>query len=126
MPMMDPTDLPWGGLGKIYFPHIAQEMKTLESEEWWLGNNTFDLEPGALAISPRLFPIGPLMENDTNINSLWEEDTPCQDWLDQQPPQSVVYVSFGSLAIVEPSQFKELALGLDLFNMPFSLGCTSQ
>jgi len=119
MPMMDPADLPWGGLRKVFFPQIVKEMKILELGEWWLCNTTCDLEPGALAISPRFLPIGPLMESDTNKNSFWEEDITCLDWLDQQPPQSVVYVSFGSLAIVEPNQFKELALGLDLLNMPF-------
>ncbi|TKY65106.1 UDP-glycosyltransferase 83A1 [Spatholobus suberectus] len=119
MPMMDTADLPWGGLGKILFANIVQEMKTLKLGEWWLCNSVCDLEPEALAISPRFLPIGPLMESDTNKNSFWEEDTTCLAWLDQQPPQSVVYVSFGSLAKVEPNQFKELALGLDLLNRPF-------
>ncbi|CAJ1831115.1 unnamed protein product [Sphenostylis stenocarpa] len=119
MPKMVGADFPWGGLGKIFFPYIVKEMKTLELGEWWLCNTTSDLEPGALATSPRFLPIGPLMESDTNKSSFWEEDTTCLDWLDQQPPQSVVYVSFGSLATVEPNQFKELALGLDLLNRPF-------
>ncbi|RDY07020.1 UDP-glycosyltransferase 83A1 [Mucuna pruriens] len=118
MPMMDTADLPWGGLHK-FFPHIVQEMKTLKLGEWWLCNTTCDLEPQALAISPIFLPIGPLKESDSNKSSFWEEDTTCLEWLDQHPPQSVVYVSFGSLATVEPNQFKELALGLDLLDMPF-------
>ncbi|XP_020219018.2 UDP-glycosyltransferase 83A1 [Cajanus cajan] len=119
MPMMDTADLPWAGLSKTLFSCIVQEMKTLELGEWWLCNSTCDLEPQTLAISPRFIPIGPLMESDTNKNSFWQEDTTSLEWLDQQPPKSVVYVSFGSLAIVEPNQFKELALGLDLIDKPF-------
>ncbi|MED6167057.1 hypothetical protein PIB30_115425, partial [Stylosanthes scabra] len=91
--------------------------------EWWLCNSTYDLEPGALSVSPRFLPIGPLMETDNNNNnkssSFWKEDTTCLEWLDQQQPQSVVYVSFGSLAVLESNQFKELALALDLLDKPF-------
>ncbi|QCE12639.1 UDP-glucosyltransferase [Vigna unguiculata] len=119
MPVMDSADLPWGGVAKIFFSHIVKEMKNLEFGEWWLCNTTSDLEPGAVTISPRFLPIGPLMESDTNKSSFWEEDTTCLTWLDQQQPQSVVYVSFGSLATLEPNQFKELALGLDLLKRPF-------
>ncbi|XP_061366007.1 UDP-glycosyltransferase 83A1-like [Gastrolobium bilobum] len=120
MPMMDTADLPWCNLSKTLFARIVQEMQTMKLGEWWLCNTTCDLEPGALAISPRFMPIGPLMESDNNIKtSFWEEDTTCLEWLNQQPHQSVIYVSFGSLAVVDPNQFKELALGLDLLNKPF-------
>ncbi|KAJ1421488.1 UDP-glucuronosyl/UDP-glucosyltransferase [Sesbania bispinosa] len=119
MPMMDTADLPWRSLGKIFFAHIVQEMKTLKLGEWWLCNTAYDLEPGAFSLSQRFLPIGPLMEGYNKITSFWEEDTTCLEWLDQQPPQSVIYVSFGSLAVMEPNQFKELALGLDLLNKPF-------
>ncbi|KAK7295443.1 hypothetical protein RJT34_18352 [Clitoria ternatea] len=120
MPLLDSTEVAWWAkLGKMFFTHIVEEMETLKIADWCLLNTTCDLEPGALGTSPRSLPIGPLMESDTNVSSFWEEDTTCLDWLDQQPPQSVVYVSFGSLAMLEPNQFRELALGLDLLNMPF-------
>ncbi|BAT83301.1 hypothetical protein VIGAN_04043000 [Vigna angularis var. angularis] len=119
MPVMDAEDLPWGGFAKKFFPHIVKEMKNLEFGEWWLCNSTSDLEPGAVSVSPKFLPIGPLMESDSNKSSFWEEDTTCLTWLDQQPPESVVYVSFGSIAILEPNQFKEVALGLDLLKRPF-------
>ncbi|CAJ1831252.1 unnamed protein product [Sphenostylis stenocarpa] len=118
-PMMDTANLPWCSLSKNFFLHMVEDTESLKLGEWWLCNTTSDLEPGALAMWPRFLPIGPLMESDTNKCSFWREDTSCLDWLDQHPPQSVVYVSFGSIAIVEPKQFKELALGLDLLNKPF-------
>ncbi|MED6216542.1 hypothetical protein PIB30_008527 [Stylosanthes scabra] len=124
MPMMNPKHFLWCNLGKDFFNYIVQEMKTMESlAEWWLCNSSYDLEPGALSVSPRFLPIGPLIETDDDDNnkssSFWKEDTTCLEWLDQQQPQSVVYVSFGSLAVLESNQFKELALALDLLDKPF-------
>ncbi|XP_027353196.1 UDP-glycosyltransferase 83A1-like [Abrus precatorius] len=119
MPMIDTENFPWRGFSKFFFDHLVQEMQTLELGEWWLSNTTYDLEPAAFSLSPKFLPIGPLMESDNNKSSFWQEDATCLEWLDQQPPQSVIYVSFGSLAIVEPNQFKELALALDHLNKPF-------
>ncbi|KAG6436563.1 hypothetical protein SASPL_101464 [Salvia splendens] len=45
-------------------------------------------------------------------NSLWEEDRSCLTWLDSQPLKSVLYVSFGSLAIVNKDQLMEFWHGL--------------
>ncbi|KAG5001166.1 UDP-glycosyltransferase 83A1 [Glycine soja] len=119
MPLIDTENFPWRGFNKIFFDHLVQEMKTLELGEWWLCNTTYDLEPGAFSVSPKFLPIGPLMESDNSKSAFWEEDTTCLEWLDQQPPQSVIYVSFGSLAVMDPNQFKELALALDLLDKPF-------
>ncbi|KAL2329882.1 hypothetical protein Fmac_017463 [Flemingia macrophylla] len=119
MPTIDTQNFPWRGFNKTLFEHIVQEMQTSELGEWWLCNTVYDLEPEAFSLSPKFLPIGPLVESDSNLSSFWQEDTTCLEWLDQQSPKSVVYVSFGSLATVEPNQFKELALGLDLIDKPF-------
>ncbi|KAL1322803.1 hypothetical protein AAHE18_14G223600 [Arachis hypogaea] len=110
--------------GNDFFKHLVQETKAMELlAEWWLCNSAYDLESGAFSISPKLLPIGPLMESNSNNNnkssSFWQEDTTCLEWLDQQQPQSVLYVSFGTLAVMESNQFKELALALDLIDKPF-------
>ncbi|XP_054778095.1 UDP-glycosyltransferase 83A1-like [Prosopis cineraria] len=121
MPLMDPAKFAWTTLGKSFFGPMLQEAQTLISlGQWWLCNTTYELEPGALSISPKFLPIGPLLPDEQNSSSsFWQEDQTCLDWLDQQPPRSVIYVSFGSLAVMDPSQFKELALGLDLLDRPF-------
>ncbi|KAK7295444.1 hypothetical protein RJT34_18353 [Clitoria ternatea] len=119
MPLVDTQNFPWHGHDKLHFDHIVQEMQTIKLGEFWLCNTTYDLEPAAFSLSPRLLPIGPLMPNESSKISFWQEDLACLEWLDQQLPQSVVYVSFGSLAVMDPNQFKELALGLDFLNKPF-------
>ncbi|KAI9091226.1 hypothetical protein K1719_028290 [Acacia pycnantha] len=122
MPMMDSAHLPWTTIGKSFFALILKEAETLRRfGQWWLCNTTYELEPGALSISPKFLPIGPLLPDDqnTSISSFWQEDLTCLDWLDRHPPQSVIYVSFGSLAVMDPNQFRELALGLDLLDKPY-------
>ncbi|CAL0308361.1 unnamed protein product [Lupinus luteus] len=120
LPIMDISAMPWYCLdNNFFFQHMMQEIKTLNLGEWWLCNTTLDLEAGAFSISPKLLPIGPLIASDQNTSSFMQEDLTCLDWLDLQPPQSVIYVSFGSMVSTKPNQFNELALGLELLNKPF-------
>ncbi|WVZ76893.1 hypothetical protein U9M48_024814 [Paspalum notatum var. saurae] len=66
--------------------------------------NTFDgLEADVLAALRA--------DNSTGL-SLWKQDAECLAWLDAQQPRSVVYVSFGSIAVVTPEQLAEFAWGL--------------
>ncbi|KAK7295441.1 hypothetical protein RJT34_18350 [Clitoria ternatea] len=121
LPLMEAAAMPWYCVDNaFFFLHMKQEMQKVNLGEWWLCNTTLDLEAGAFSTSPKLLPVGPLMAiSDRNISSLWEEDKTCLEWLDQQQPQSVIYVSFGSMVSTKPNQFKELALALDLLNRPF-------
>ncbi|KAL6977430.1 7-deoxyloganetic acid glucosyl transferase [Sarracenia purpurea var. burkii] len=101
--------------------------------------NTFEeLEQPALAhirrYIPKLYTLGPLhahlatrlaSENEVAVsaprssNSLWEEDTSCVTWLDSQLPKSVIYVSFGSVAVVTKDQLIEFWHGLVNSEKPF-------
>ncbi|XP_058739289.1 UDP-glycosyltransferase 83A1-like [Vicia villosa] len=118
IPMMSTTNIPWHGLDKIFYDHMLKEIETINYGEWWLCNTTNDLEQGVSFISQKFLPIGPLIES-SNKSSFWQEDTTCLHWLDKQEPQSVIYVSFGSLVVMDQNQFNELALALDLLDKPF-------
>ncbi|KAH7672826.1 UDP-glucuronosyl/UDP-glucosyltransferase protein [Dioscorea alata] len=98
--------------------------------------NSFDaLDPTLLPIMssyyPPIFTIGPLHiltkslnisneeeeeQQEPGINpsliSLLQEDRTYMTWLDNQPDQSVIYISFGTVAVLSPEQFIELWHGL--------------
>lgn len=70
---------------------------------------------------PPIYTIGPLhlLENPvygkslTDFRSnLWKEQPECLEWLDSKDPNSVVYVNFGSIAVMTPEQLVEFAWGL--------------
>lgn len=92
--------------------------------------NSFDQLEGP-AISqirihiPNLYTIGPLHSHHKSrlsssslpppssaSNSLWEVDRSCISWLDKQPPNSVIYVSFGSITTFSRHDFTEFWYGL--------------
>ncbi|PIA51802.1 hypothetical protein AQUCO_01100581v1 [Aquilegia coerulea] len=88
--------------------------------------NTFeDLEAPILAEMrphfPKIFTLGPLhallstLHSGRSIssnNSLYEVDQGCITWLDSQQPNSVVYVSFGSIVMMTHTQMLEFWYGL--------------
>ncbi|KAH6777611.1 hypothetical protein C2S51_008923 [Perilla frutescens var. frutescens] len=73
---------------------------------------------------PRIYTIGPIHEQlksrlieksaEASIiaGNLWAEDRSCIDWLNVQPPRSVIYVSFGSVTVVTREQLLEFWHGL--------------
>ncbi|KAI3458633.1 hypothetical protein Pfo_015296 [Paulownia fortunei] len=91
--------------------------------------NTFEDLEGPIVSNirkhlPRLYTIGPnhlhlksrLAQKDAKASiqsgSFWAEDRSCIDWLNAQPPKSVVYVSFGSITVVTRDQLLEFWHGL--------------
>ncbi|CAN4107958.1 unnamed protein product [Withania somnifera] len=88
--------------------------------------NTFDaFEHNVLnalsTIHPHIYTIGPLQlmlntvdeEKVKSMGSnLWKEDLTCIEWLDKKEPNSVVYVNFGSITVMNFDQFTEMAWGL--------------
>uniref|UniRef100_A0A5B7A631 Glycosyltransferase n=1 Tax=Davidia involucrata TaxID=16924 RepID=A0A5B7A631_DAVIN len=90
--------------------------------------HTFDaLEQDVLdtlsSMLPHVYSIGPLQlllnqisEEEQQLNSigynLWKEETECLQWLDSMEPNSVIYVNFGSVAVMTPQQLIEFGWGL--------------
>ncbi|KAK7277133.1 hypothetical protein RIF29_18283 [Crotalaria pallida] len=58
-----------------------------------------------------IYPVGPIIQTEsTNKENQWE----CIEWLNNQPPKSVLYISFGSGGTLSQEQLNELAFGLEL------------
>lgn len=88
--------------------------------------NTFhalerDVLEALASILPPVYSIGPLnlltnqiTDKDTKSigSNLWKEDRECLTWLDAKEPSSVVYVNFGSIAVMTTEQLTEFAWGL--------------
>uniref|UniRef100_A0ACD5ZGU3 Uncharacterized protein n=1 Tax=Avena sativa TaxID=4498 RepID=A0ACD5ZGU3_AVESA len=116
-----------------FWLQILQRMKSLRC----LLVNSFpgeaaDEDSDKLHSSPQglqILQVGPLsidglLENIQKLPAknptMWQADGSCMDWLDQQSPGSVIYVSFGSwVAPIGPDKITELALGLEATGRPF-------
>ncbi|XP_031268467.1 UDP-glycosyltransferase 83A1-like [Pistacia vera] len=127
MPTMSTDHLWWTSykntkLTKMVFDNMVRCNRSRKLADKILCNSTYDLEAAAFDMNPNIIPIGPLLASsrceDTG-GSFWQEDFNCFKWLDQQQPQSVIYIAFGSSTILDRKQFHELALGLELSNRPF-------
>ncbi|MED6180405.1 hypothetical protein PIB30_010036 [Stylosanthes scabra] len=57
---------------------------------------------------PFVYPVGPIIQTEisSEVNRL-----ECLTWLDNQPPKSMLYISFGSGGTVSQEQLNEIAFG---------------
>ncbi|CAL5370724.1 unnamed protein product [Camellia sinensis] len=102
--------------------HTSKLGWSVKVANWLICNSASELEPAAFSLFRNILPIGPLLSTNRHgksAGSFWEEDSTCLEWLDQHPPDSVIYVAFGSFTVFYYKQFQELALGLELTNRPF-------
>jgi len=117
----DPSD--------ITFKAVLYESQKQNKGDYVLVNTFEELEgrDAVTALSLNGCPslsIGPLflpnfLEGRDSCSSLWEEEESCLTWLDMQQPGSVIYVSFGSIAVKSEQQLEQLALGLEGSGQPF-------
>ncbi|KAH7682353.1 hydroquinone glucosyltransferase protein [Dioscorea alata] len=85
--------------------------------------NTFrDIEPETAKIIneednkwPPVYLVGPLIQSDSPDIEIVN----CLSWLDKQPKESVLYVSFGSGGTLTCAQMNELACGLEMSGQRF-------
>ncbi|XP_038707648.1 UDP-glucose iridoid glucosyltransferase-like isoform X2 [Tripterygium wilfordii] len=119
-------DLPISILGtpEIFFQLISHVSNVRKSSAV-IWNTTECLEKSLLMqlkqhFQVPIFPIGPMHKfAPTSSSSLLEEDTSCITWLDKQTRNSVLYVSLGSLALMDISELTEMAWGLANSKQPF-------
>lgn len=64
---------------------------------------------------PPIYPIGPILNQSKSKSE--SEEAEITNWLDEQPPHSVVLLCFGSQGSLPVAQVKEIAIALD------SIGC---
>lgn len=127
MPEISPNHFVWAcfpdlAARKAFFRCIAPNNKAAKLSQWIVCNSSYELEAGALDFMQNCNPIGPLLASSRlgkTAGYFWPENPTCLSWLDQQQPNSVVYVAFGSFTVFDAVQFQELALGLELANRPF-------
>ncbi|KDO61155.1 hypothetical protein CISIN_1g037374mg [Citrus sinensis] len=75
--------------------------------------NTFEDLEGPIFIGPLNAHLKVRIPEKTHSSSgLWKVDRSCIAWLDKQPKQSVIYVSFGSVAVMSRDQLIVFYYGL--------------
>lgn len=97
-----------------------------------LVNSFVGLEPAyaqyfRARIMDRVWLVGPVSLRNTNVKEKAgrggedhsTEAKNCLQWLDSKSPNSVLYVSFGSLARLPPKQLLEIAYALEASDRPF-------
>ena len=128
----DPSD--------FMFHFVTDGFDTLERSCWVILNTFQNLEHETIDYLVNkiklktILPMGPILplpfidqikrnkdKDSTHGDAiiLWNENKGCLTWLSQFKPKSVLYVSFGSLALVSHHQIEEIALGLEATGYPF-------
>ncbi|CAK7335249.1 unnamed protein product [Dovyalis caffra] len=125
--------LPNDAYASTLIPVFQHHIQTLEKDSNpCVLLNTFDcLEEEAIRALSNLnpIPIGPLVsyafldENHPTDSScgidLFEKSVDYSQWLNSKPKGPVVYVSFGSLAVLQRNQMEKILLGLIGSRQPF-------
>ncbi|XP_042497501.1 UDP-glycosyltransferase 74B1-like [Macadamia integrifolia] len=109
-----------------YLSAIFDQLRDLDKNDWVFGNTFEELESEVAKAMKGLWAvtmIGPTVpsayldkriKGDTGYGgSLWKPPSDgYMKWLGRRPPNSVVYVSFGSMAGIATEQMEEVAWGL--------------
>ncbi|KAG8652406.1 hypothetical protein MANES_06G086400v8 [Manihot esculenta] len=128
IPAWKKNELAWSFPGNpesekfLFLNSVLTATENVKISDWLLVNSFYELEPSACDLIPNILPIGPLFASDhlgTFAGNFCAEDSTCLNWLDQQPPRSVIYAGFGSTRACDQQQFNELALGLEMVGQPF-------
>uniref|UniRef100_A0A0E0DCH3 Uncharacterized protein n=2 Tax=Oryza TaxID=4527 RepID=A0A0E0DCH3_9ORYZ len=115
-------------LGDVMLNFIMREAERLSLPDAVILNTFDDLERPALdamraVLPPPVYAVGPLHLHVRRAvptgsplhgvgSNLWKEQDGLLEWLDDHRPSSVVYVSYGSIAVMTSEQLLEFAWGL--------------
>ncbi|KAL6174824.1 hypothetical protein ACLB2K_051469 [Fragaria x ananassa] len=89
-------------------------------------NSFVDLQPGAFRAFreqgqglglPPIYPVGPITTETGSTD--WDANARLKYWLNEQPNESVLFISFGSGGTISREQMNELALGLEKSGVRF-------
>ncbi|KAL3338699.1 hypothetical protein AABB24_027694 [Solanum stoloniferum] len=69
------------------------------------------MEQAEISLNKKQWAIGPILPR--KLDYISNRENICLDWLNKQPPRSVLYVSFGTITSFSDRQIKELAMGLE-------------
>ncbi|XP_010908661.1 UDP-glycosyltransferase 74F2 [Elaeis guineensis] len=123
------------GYSPTHLKILVNQFSNMETADWVLCNTFQELENEVINWMANYMPmkaIGPMvpstcinehLDGDKNYGvDLWKANGGvCMNWLDKREPQSVVYVSFGSISKVGSEQMEELAWGLSKSSYYFLL-----
>ncbi|KAL0897185.1 hypothetical protein Bca101_081146 [Brassica carinata] len=130
MPRLKGSDLPVflydNNLCRPLFKLTCSQFVNVDHIDFFLVNSFDELEAEVLEWMKNQWPvknIGPMIpsmyldkqlagDKDYGISLLTVQVNECLDWLDSKPPGSVIYVSFGSLAVLKDDQMIEVLAGL--------------
>nr|AFJ52956.1 UDP-glycosyltransferase 1 [Linum usitatissimum] len=138
LPPLTAGDLPSlvsdvGSYGAVLDALVGQ-YENIKDADWVLCNSIYELEPEAANWLSKKVPnfttIGPTIPSmyldkqlrddvDYGFNIFKPINEPIKNWLSTKPNNSVVYVSFGSIATLSPAQMEELYHGLNNSNHYF-------
>ncbi|XP_045792194.1 hydroquinone glucosyltransferase-like [Trifolium pratense] len=114
--------------GAMWLAHSAASLpRRLSLTSFNPVHRAWDLEPDAIRVlqerqKPCVYPVGPIIRNESNSEANMSVSL---RWLEKQPPNSVVFVSFGSGGTLSHEQLNELAFGLEMIGHKFLWVVTS-
>ncbi|KAL2324221.1 hypothetical protein Fmac_023279 [Flemingia macrophylla] len=134
LPPLQPQDLPSFLLPSNTHQSMPKVLKEVFQHankiKWFLANSFHHLEKEAIASMDEVCPIttvGPLVppslvgqEETEDVGlEMWRAGESCMEWLNQQAPSSVIYVSFGSLLEFSSKELESIAKALKNSSKPF-------
>ncbi|KAI5656467.1 hypothetical protein M9H77_25260 [Catharanthus roseus] len=137
LPSLSSSDFPsfvadYGSYPPV-FRLLVNQFLNIEKADWLFINTFHELEKEGIDWMTQILPvmaIGPTIpsmyldkrlkeDNAYGMNMFQPMTDACITWLNQRSEESVVYVSFGSLAALNAEQMEELAWGLRSSNKHF-------